>query len=133
MCNSLISDYTKLSNNCCIRQSNPKSFAMNWRRYCGVLIIIVMIIDSLGIFVVTVDSGGTVGFLIGYFLRKLFKLVLFAIGGVLSFLLYLQYQGLITMNMDKIQSIADKFVTTIPKSISVISQIEDQFNIVPYR
>jgi hypothetical protein len=58
MCNSLISDYTKLSNNCCIRQSNPKSFAMNWRRYCGVLIIIVMIIDSLGIFVVTVDSGG---------------------------------------------------------------------------
>jgi len=35
--------------------------------------------------------------------------------------------------MDKIQSIADKFVTTIPKSISVISQIEDQFNIVPYR
>jgi uncharacterized membrane protein (Fun14 family) len=106
---------------------------MNWRRYCGVLIIIVMIIDSLGIFVVTVDSGGTVGFLIGYFLRKLLKLVLFAIGGVLSFLLYLQYQGLITMSMDKIQSIADKFVTTIPKSISVISQIEDQFNIVPSR
>jgi uncharacterized membrane protein (Fun14 family) len=106
---------------------------MNWRRYCGVLIIIVMIIDSLGIFVVTVDSGGTAGFLIGYFLRKLLKLVLFARGGVLSFLLYLQYQGLITMNMDKIQSIADKFVTTIPKSISVISQIEDQFNIVPYR
>ena len=133
MCNSLISDYTKLSKNCCIRQSKPKYFAMNWRRYCGVLIIIVMIIDSLGIFVVTVDSGGTAGFLIGYFLRKLLKLVLFARGGVLSFLLYLQYQGLITMNMDKIQNIADKFVTTIPKSISVISQIEDQFNIVPYR
>jgi len=72
-----------------------------------------MMIDSLGIFVVTVDSVGTAGFLIGYFLRKLLKLVLFAICGVLSFLLYLQYQGLITMNMDKIQSIADKFVTTI--------------------
>jgi len=40
---------------------------MNWRRYCGVVLIIVMIIDSLGIFVVTVDSGGTAGFLIGYF------------------------------------------------------------------
>ena len=69
----------------------------------------------------------------GYFLRKLLKLVLFALGGVLSFLLYLQYQGLITMNIDKIQNVADKVVTTIPKFISIIWQIEGQFHIVPYR
>src|SRR5689334_25344353 len=106
---------------------------MNWRRYCGVLLIIVMIIDSLGIFVVTVDSGGTAGLLIGYFLRKLLKLVLFAIGGVLSLLLYLQYQGLITLNMHKIQCIADKLVTTILKSIPIISQVDVHCNIVPSR
>ena len=37
------------------------------------------------------------------------------------------------MNMDKTQNIAEKVITTIPKSISVTSQIEGQFNVVAYR
>lgn len=82
--------------------------------------------------ITTVGGGFLVGMLTGYFLRKLLKLVLFALGGVLSILLYLQYQGLITMNMDKIQNITDKVITTIPKAIPIISQMEDKLNIVPY-
>jgi len=70
--------------------------------------------------------------LVGYFIRKLLKLVIFALGGVLSFLMYLQYQGLIIVNMDKIQNIADKVITSTPNSISAISQADGQFNIVPY-
>jgi uncharacterized membrane protein (Fun14 family) len=82
--------------------------------------------------ITTVGGGFLVDMLTGYFLRKLLKLVLFALGGVLSILLYLQYQGLITMNMDKIQNITDKVITTIPKAIPIISQMEDKLNIVPY-
>ena len=36
------------------------------------------------------------------------------------------------MNMDKIQNITDKVITTIPKAIPIISQMEDKLNIVPY-
>jgi len=35
------------------------------------------------------------------------------------------------MNMDKVQSNADKIITIIPKSISVITQTENQLNILP--
>jgi len=46
--------------------------------------------------------------------------------------MYLQYQGLITVNMDKIQNTIDKVITSIPNSISAITQAYGQFNIVPY-
>ncbi len=82
--------------------------------------------------IATVGGGFLIGILIGYFLRKLLKLVLFALGGILSSLMYLQYQGLITKNMDKIQNIADKVITAIPSPSAVISQIEGQLNIVSY-
>ena len=78
--------------------------------------------------VMSIGGGFLIGVLIGYFLRKILKLVLFALGGILSLLVYLQYQGLITMNMDKVQNIADKIIATLPNSISVITQAQNQFN-----
>ena len=53
------------------------------------------------------------GMLIGYFVRKILKLVIFALGGVFSLLVYLQYQGIIAVNMDKVQNAADRIVTMI--------------------
>jgi uncharacterized membrane protein (Fun14 family) len=38
---------------------------------------------------------------------------LFALGGILALLMYLQYQGLITINMPKIQSYTDGIVNTL--------------------
>jgi hypothetical protein len=32
------------------------------------------------------------------------------------------------MNMEKIQNIADKIIATLPNSVSVITQVENQFN-----
>ncbi|MGB0027706.1 MAG: FUN14 domain-containing protein, partial [Nitrososphaeraceae archaeon] len=69
----------------------------------------------------SIGGGFLIGVLIGYFLRKILKLVLFALGGILSLLVYLQYQGLMTMNMDRVQNIADKIIATLPNSISVKS------------
>ena len=73
--------------------------------------------------VMSIGGGFLIGVLIGYFLRKILKLVLFALGGILSLLVYLQYQGLMTMNMDKVQNIADKIIATLPNSISVKSSV----------
>ena len=78
----------------------------------------------------TIGGGFFMGILIGYFLRKILKLVLFALGGIFSLLIYIQYQGLITVNMDKVQNAADRVVTTILNSTSIISEAESKFNVV---
>lgn len=90
-----------------------------------------MVVDGLGSFAITVSSGGVIGFLIGYFLRKILKLVLFALGGILALLAYLQYQGLITTNMDKIQVYVDRVTSSLPNSISAITRNED-LHILPF-
>jgi uncharacterized membrane protein (Fun14 family) len=41
---------------------------------------------------------------------------LFAVGGILAPLMYLQYQGLIILNMPKIQSYTDALVNTLLNS-----------------
>jgi uncharacterized membrane protein (Fun14 family) len=61
----------------------------------------------------SVGLGGITGFLLGYFIRKIIKIILFAVGGLLALLMYLQYQGLITVNMAKIENYTDGIVNTL--------------------
>jgi uncharacterized membrane protein (Fun14 family) len=63
-----------------------------------------MTMENIESIATSVGLGGITGFLVGYFLRKIIKIILFAVGGILALLMYLQYQGLITVNMAKIQS-----------------------------
>ena len=58
-----------------------------------------MLIEST---ISTAAFGGLIGFLVGYFIRKIVKVVLFILGGVLSLIIYLQYQGLITVNVGRV-------------------------------
>ena len=65
--------------------------------------------------------AGTLGgsffgsFLIGYFIKKIIKILMFVFGGILALLMYLQSQGMISVevNADKIQSSAEAIVSTI--------------------
>jgi len=63
-----------------------------------------MPIENIESIATSVGLGGITGFLLGYFIRKIIKLIFFAVGGILALLLYLQYQGVITVNMAKIES-----------------------------
>jgi uncharacterized membrane protein (Fun14 family) len=72
-----------------------------------------MIYEHLTPIVTSVGIGGIAGFLLGYFLRKIIKIILFAVGGILALLVYLQYQGIITVNMAKIESYIDALVNTL--------------------
>jgi uncharacterized membrane protein (Fun14 family) len=75
-----------------------------------------MPIENIESIATSVGLDGIAGFLLGYFLRKIIKLILFALSGILALLLYLQYQGLITVNMPKIQSYTDALVNTLSNS-----------------
>jgi uncharacterized membrane protein (Fun14 family) len=61
--------------------------------------------------------GGTFlgSFLIGYFIKKIIKILMFVFGGILALLMYLQSQGMMSVevNMDKIQSSVQAIVSTI--------------------
>lgn len=72
-------------------------------------------------YMTTIGGGFLIGILTGYFLRKVLMLVLFALGGVFSLTMYLQYQVLITINLDKVQNYIDKIANTVLNSISIIS------------
>ena len=72
-----------------------------------------MPIENIESIATSVGLGGIMGFLLGYFIRKIIKIILFAVGGILALLMYLQYQGLITVNMAKIQNYTDGIVNTL--------------------
>jgi uncharacterized membrane protein (Fun14 family) len=61
--------------------------------------------------------GGTFlcSFLIGYFIKKIIKILMFVFGGILALLMYLQSQGLLSVevNIDKIQSSVEAILSTI--------------------
>jgi uncharacterized membrane protein (Fun14 family) len=61
--------------------------------------------------------GGTFlgSFLFGYFIKKIIKILMFVFGGILALLMYLQSQGMISVevNVDKIQSSMEALVSTI--------------------
>jgi uncharacterized membrane protein (Fun14 family) len=65
--------------------------------------------------------AGTLGgsffgsFLIGFFIKKIIKILMFVFGGVLALLMYLQSQGMISVevNLDKIQSSIEALISSI--------------------
>lgn len=52
----------------------------------------------------SVGSGFFGGLLLGYFIKKLFRIIMFVIGGIFALLLYLQYTGIIAINVTKLES-----------------------------
>ena len=82
-----------------------------------------MPIENIESIATSVGLGGITGFLLGYFIRKIIKIILFAVGGILALLMYLQYQGLITVNMAKIQSYTDGIVNTLSNSTETWNHI----------
>src|ERR671924_844669 len=69
-----------------------------------------MSFENLSSFAATIGFGGISGFFIGYFIRRLIKILCFVFGGILVLLIYLQNQGIITIHMSKVESFATGIV-----------------------
>jgi uncharacterized membrane protein (Fun14 family) len=80
----------------------------------------------------TIIIGGLAGFMIGYFILKI-KVILFALGGVLSLIMYLQYQGLISVNVDKVQHFTYTLTNSVANStMNILSYQGNNFTITPF-
>src|SRR5215213_8361088 len=72
-------------------------------------------IENAPSFIATLGGGFFASFLIGYFIKKIIKILMFVFGGILALLMYLQSQGIINVevNVDKLQSSAEAIVSAI--------------------
>jgi uncharacterized membrane protein (Fun14 family) len=65
--------------------------------------------------------GGIAGFLIGYAIKKVIKIMMVIVGLFLAALLYLSHQGIITINWDKLEASATGATTMANSSIPGLS------------
>jgi uncharacterized membrane protein (Fun14 family) len=64
-------------------------------------------------FVSTVGFGGIVGFLIGFTLKRIMKILAVIAGVFFAALLYLESQHIVNVNWDKLQTISNGVLSTI--------------------
>jgi uncharacterized membrane protein (Fun14 family) len=64
-------------------------------------------------FVSTIGFGGIVGFLIGFTLKRIMKILAVIAGVFFAALLYLESQHIVNINWDKLQTISNGILSTI--------------------
>src|SRR4026207_2494046 len=72
-------------------------------------------------FVSTVGFGGIVGFLIGFMLKRIMKILAVIAGVFFAALLYLESQHIVNVNWDKLQTIANRVLATITTTVNSTS------------
>jgi len=73
----------------------------------------------------SIGGGFISGILIGYFLKKLIKILLFAVGGIVALLLYLQQQELITVDIKKLEGSFTFILNSVISTFDKTAQIGD--------
>ena len=63
-----------------------------------------MSLEVVSPFIVQLGFGGVAGFIVGYALKKLLKVLLVFLGLAFMALLYLSYVGFITINYDRVSA-----------------------------
>src|ERR671933_351134 len=66
----------------------------------------------------SVGFGGLVGFLIGFIIKKLFKILAIVAGVFFAMLIYLEQQGMVNINWDKINVAYHGVLSTVTNTIT---------------
>src|SRR3954462_11389434 len=72
-------------------------------------------------FVSTIGFGGIVGFLVGFALKRIMKILAVIAGVFFAALLYLESQHIVNVNWDKLQIISNSVLSTITTATNVTS------------
>lgn len=81
--------------------------------------------DNFGPVAATVGGGFFAGILVGYALKKVVKILAIVVGLFFAGLAYLQYQQLLIINWDKLQTTSQNAVTMLTNATT---QISDHIN-----
>ena len=75
--------------------------------------LIMLISSNFSPLLTTIGFGGLAGFLIGFIIKKLTKILAIIAGIFLAALTYLGAQGIVNINWDKLQSISEGVLSTV--------------------
>ena len=75
--------------------------------------------------VTSIGGGFFIGAIVGYFLKKIIKILIFVSGGIVALLFYLQQQQIISINMDRLESSSAIIFTSFASSFDKMTQIGD--------
>ena len=81
--------------------------------------------ESLIPTVTSMGGGFFVGAIVGYFVKKIIRILIFVVGGIGAILLYLQQQQIISINLDKLEDSSTFIFTSILSSFNHVTQIGD--------
>jgi uncharacterized membrane protein (Fun14 family) len=78
--------------------------------------------ESLIPTITSIGGGFFIGLILGYFLKKIIKILMFVAGGIVALLLYLQQQQVISVDFDKMEASSAFIFTSIASSFDKITQ-----------
>jgi len=84
-----------------------------------------MIIETLIPTAASIGGGFFTGLLLGYFLKKIIKILMFIVGGIVGLLLYLQQQQVISLNIARLEGSSTFILTTLSSSFEKMTEIGD--------
>jgi uncharacterized membrane protein (Fun14 family) len=84
-----------------------------------------MIIENLIPTAASIGGGFFIGILLGYFVKKVIRILMFVAGGLVGLLLYLQQQQIISVNMERLEGSSTTILTTLSSSFDKMTQIGD--------
>ena len=75
-------------------------------------------------FVSTIGFGGIAGFLVGFTLKRIMKILAVIAGVFFAALMYLESQHIVNVNWDKLQIISNSILSTIGKQQQMQRQLQ---------
>ena len=81
--------------------------------------------ESLIPTVTSIGGGFFAGIMLGYFVKKIIKILIFIAGGIVGLLLYFQQQQIISVNMEKLETSSTVILTSLPSTFDKMTQVGD--------
>ena len=81
--------------------------------------------ESLIPTITSIGGGFFIGIILGYFLKKIIKILMFVTGGIVALLLYLQQQQVISVDVEKMEASSTFIFNSVASSFDKITQTGD--------
>ena len=81
--------------------------------------------ESLIPIATSIGGGFFIGIILGYFLKKIIKILMFVAGGIVALLLYLQQQQVVSVNVEKMGASSTFIFNLVASSFDKMTQSGD--------
>ena len=81
--------------------------------------------ESLIPTVTSIGGGFFAGIMLGYFVKKIIKILIFVAGGIVGLLLYFQQQQIISVNMEKLETSSTAILISLASTFDKMTQVGD--------